>query len=148
LIVPGRTSGSSGITRKIRLYEEDTQASQRLSGNRSYQARFTVWATAANKKTYQYQYRLFIGPDDPANLAKYCTEKDGLWSRRLVLRQRPRARTDEREVKRDGLLFESRGPEPPIPETRQSEDNLANEPGQLSRHPGGAQPSQEPGPRS
>jgi hypothetical protein len=110
LIVPGRTSGSSGISRKIRLYEEDAQTSQPLSGDRTYTARFTVWATAANKKTYQYKYRLLIGRDDPANLTTYCTEKDGKFSYRLLLRQRPRARSDKREVKRDGLLFESLGP--------------------------------------
>jgi hypothetical protein len=109
LIVPGRTSGSSGVARRIRLYEEDTQAGQPLSGDKTYKAKFIVWATASNKKTYQYKYRLFVGQDDPANLAAECTEKDGKFRNRLVLRQRPRTPTGEREDKRDGLLYQSRG---------------------------------------
>jgi hypothetical protein len=68
-----------------------------------------VWATASNKKTYQYKYRLFIGPDDPANLATEYKEKNGQFRNRLVLRQRPRTHTDEREDKRDGLLYKSLG---------------------------------------
>jgi hypothetical protein len=109
LIVPGRTSGSSGVTRRIRLYEEDAQTGRPLSGNEIYKTKFTVRATASNKEAYQYKYRLVIGPGDLADLETYCTEKDGRWDNRLVLRQQPRTDADEREVKRDGLLYTSRG---------------------------------------
>jgi len=108
LIVPGRTSGSSGVTRKIRLYE-DAKTGRPLSGNETYKIKFTVRATACNKETYQYKYRLVLEPDDAAKLETYCTEKDGVWDNRLVLRQEPRADADEREVKRDGLLYMSDG---------------------------------------
>jgi len=107
LIVPGRTSGSSGVTRRIRLYEEGDQAGRPLSGDKIYKTKFTVWATACDKKTYHYDYRLLIGPDDPAKLETDYTEKDGTWKNRLVLRQQPRTDDDKREVKRNGLVYTS-----------------------------------------
>jgi len=100
-------------------------------------AMFAVWATAASKKTYHYQYRLFIGPDDPASLSKHCTERNGAWSHRLVLRQQPRAGTDERDAQRDGLLYKSRGPDPSIPKTRQPAKSPASEPQAAHPTPGG-----------
>jgi hypothetical protein len=109
LIIPGRTSGSAGVTRRIRLYEEGDQVGRPLSGEKTYTTKFTVWATACNKEIYQYRYRLRIGADDPAKLVTDCTEKDGTWRNRLVLRQRPRTDADKREVKRNGLLYTSHG---------------------------------------
>jgi hypothetical protein len=108
LIVPGRTSGSSGVTRRVRLYEENAHAGRPLS-DETYKTEFTVRATACNKETYQYKYRLVIAPGDAANLETYCAEKGGRWDNRLVLRQQPRTDGDKREVKRDGLLYTSRG---------------------------------------
>jgi hypothetical protein len=115
LVVPGRAAGSSGITEKIRLYEESTSGDS-ADGTETgalpprgavYPVTFYLREGSKHAALYQYSCSLSISDDHALDMKKECTEQP-TWKKRLILMRNPVTAGAARDRERDGDLFKSR----------------------------------------
>jgi hypothetical protein len=117
LIVPGRAAGSSGITEKIRLYEEIRPRGDCADGARAnplppqeavYPVTFYLREGSSHRTLYKYSCRLSIKDTHAQEMKDKCTEQP-TWKERLVFRRRPVTGAESSDQEHGGDLFESTG---------------------------------------
>jgi hypothetical protein len=115
LVVPGRAAGSSGITEKIRLYEESPSGDSAGGGppgplppqGAVYPVTFRLREGSNHAALYQYSCRLSIRDTHAQDMKEKCTEQP-TWKKRLIFRRNPVTGADARGQERGDDLFESR----------------------------------------
>lgn len=111
LVIPGRAAGSSGITEKVRLYEESpsgdsadgTQTGPLPPQGAVYPVTFYLREGSDRAALYKYSCSLSIRDTHARDMKEKCTEQP-TWKKRLIFRRNPVTGAEARNTD----LFESR----------------------------------------